>query len=229
VGFDTATADAAVAIFQDGEVRQSSTPPLEGGRPRHATVLLAEVERLVGEAGGWGSVERIGVGVGPGSFTGLRIGVTTARALSQASGTPVVGVGSLAALARGMVESSGDGAPLLPLIDARREQLFGALYDGEGRRELWPPFVATPEELAQRLAGLDSTPVAAGDGSLRFRHELEAAGVEVIDAAGASHRIQARFVCELAAEGPPQGPESIEPLYLRAPDAERWRESQDRK
>lgn len=234
VGFDTATGDAAVAIACNGDVEESSTPPLEGGRPRHATVLLPEVERLVDGAGGWAQVDRIGVGVGPGSFTGLRIGVTTARALAQAAGKPVVPVSTLAALARGMASLGGPadspsaGGLLLPLIDARRGQLFGALYEDAGRTEVWEPFVATPEELAGRLASLGPGVQAAGDGSLRFRDELEEAGVSAIDPAHPSHRVHARFICELAAGAPPIDANAVEPLYLRPPDAERWRDRDGR-
>jgi tRNA threonylcarbamoyladenosine biosynthesis protein TsaB len=221
LGFDTATADTTVAVRGDVTQEESTEPPGPGGRPRHAATLLPEVERLVQAAGGWDRIERIGVGVGPGSYTGLRIGVATARALAQGTGKPVVPVGSLAALAQGMA-ASADKRGLLPLIDARRGQLFAALY--EGGEERWAPFVATPEELVSRLADLPAPPVSAGDGSLRFRHDLEAAGVEVADDSDPAHRLRARFICELAAEGPAAQPGAVEPVYLRAPDAERWLE-----
>jgi tRNA threonylcarbamoyladenosine biosynthesis protein TsaB len=221
LGFDTATPDTTVAVSGNGMQKESMEPPGPGERPRHAASLLPAVERLVGEAGGWDRIERIGVGVGPGSYTGLRIGVATARALAQGTGKPLVPVGSLTALARGMAGSAA-GRGLLPLIDARRGQVFAALY--EGPEERWPPFVATPEELVSRLAELEGPPVSAGDGSLRFRHDLEAAGVEVAEESDPAHRLRARYICGLAAEGRVAQPGAVDPVYLRAPDAERWLE-----
>jgi tRNA threonylcarbamoyladenosine biosynthesis protein TsaB len=224
LGLDTATADAAVAATRDGDViREVSVEPGPEGRPRHSQVLLAEIERCVDAAGGWGSIERIAVGIGPGSFTGLRIGIATARALAQARSVPIAPVSSLGALARGIIGLAGDGASALPVLDARRGEAFAALYDHDGV-ELWEPLVAGPEGLARRVAELDSAPLAAGDGALRFAPELKAAGATVSPAEDPVHRVAARHVCalgEAAAEAPP---DKIEPLYLRPPDAKRWLE-----
>ena len=87
-------------------VWERAVPPLEPGgrRPVHATALLVEVEQAARALGGWGEVDRIAVGVGPGSFTGLRIGVSSARALAQALGCELVAVSTLAALGEGMAE-----------------------------------------------------------------------------------------------------------------------------
>jgi tRNA threonylcarbamoyladenosine biosynthesis protein TsaB len=225
LGIDTATADAAVAVARDGEpLNESVVGPGPGGRPQHSRALLGEVERCVEEAGGWEAVERIAIGIGPGSFTGLRIGIATARALGQARGLPLATVGSLAALARGIAEhpDSGD-RPALPVIDARRGQVFAALHEPDGE-ERWRPFVASPEGLAGRLSELDRAPMAAGDGAVRFAAELEAVGATVAPPRDTVHRIKARHVCALgeAAKGMP--PDQVEPLYLRPPDAKRWLE-----
>ena len=222
LGVDTATDCAVVGGTADGEVvREVAIGPSPDGRPRHSEVLLAEIERTVDEVGGWPSVDRIAIGIGPGSFTGLRIGIATARALAQARDLPLVPVGSLTALARGISEG-GAGRPALPVLDARRSEAFAALFDdGE---ELWPPFVAEPEELARRVRELDVSALAAGDGALRFAAELEAAGATVAPPEDPIHRVAARHVCkvgEVAAEAPT---DQIQPLYLRPPDAKRWRE-----
>ena len=225
VGFDTATDDVAAAITRGGEtLDERLLAAASDGRPRHASVLLGELEWLVERAGGWEPVDLIGVGVGPGSFTGLRIGLATARALAQALDKPVAPVGTLAALSRGIAVRCGEQAGArLAVLDARRGQAFAALH-GAGGEELWPPLVAAPGELAGRVAALPQAPLAAGSGAIRFRDELEAAGADVLPDDEPAHRVSARHVCVLAEAGRPARPESIEPIYLRPPDAELWLE-----
>jgi tRNA threonylcarbamoyladenosine biosynthesis protein TsaB len=222
LGVDSATADAVVGVTDDGAVvRETRVDPAPDGRPRHSQVLLAEIEWSVDEAGGWERIDRIAVGVGPGSFTGLRIGIATARALAQARDLPIVPVGSLAALARGI--SQAGAALALPVIDARRSEAFAALLDADGR-ELWPPFVGSPQDLADRVQQLDPAPLAAGDGALRFAAELEAAGATVAPPEDQIHRIAARHVCAVGETAIEASPDQIQPLYLRPPDAKRWLE-----
>jgi tRNA threonylcarbamoyladenosine biosynthesis protein TsaB len=179
-------------------------------------VLLEEVERAVAAAGGWGSVELIAAGLGPGSFTGVRIALATARALGASTGLPVAGVCTLDAIGRAL----GTG---LAVLDARRGEVFAALY-GEGGERLWEPFVAAPQELAERVARLPAAPPAAGSGALRFRQELARRGVEIPDDADPVHRVAARHICALAAERGAGDAGPLAPIYLRAPDAVRWRE-----
>jgi tRNA threonylcarbamoyladenosine biosynthesis protein TsaB len=220
LGVDSATADAVVGVTDGAEViRESRVDPGPDGRPRHSQVLLPEIEANVEQVGGWERIERIAVGIGPGSFTGLRIGISTARALAQARGIPIVPVGSLAALARGISERSS-GVPALPVIDARRGEVFAALFDADA--ELWAPFVAPPDELADRLRQLDQTPLAAGDGALRFATELEAAGATVAPPEDSLHRVAARHVCAVGEAAIEMPSDQIQPLYLRPPDAKRW-------
>jgi tRNA threonylcarbamoyladenosine biosynthesis protein TsaB len=223
LGVDTATDCAVVGATADGAlVREVSIGPGPGGRPRHSEVLLAEIERTVDAAGGWPKVDRIAVGIGPGSFTGLRIGIATARALAQAQDLPLTPVGSLASLARGISEDREDGGFALPVFDARRSEAFAALFDED--EEMWPPFVSSPEELAARVTELDRAALAAGSGALRFAPQLEAAGATVAPPQDPVHRVAARHVCavgEAAVEAPT---DQIQPLYLRPPDAKRWRE-----
>ncbi len=223
LGVDTATADAVVGVTAGGEVvREARVDPGPDGRPRHSQVLLGEVERSVEEAGGWERIERIAVGVGPGSFTGLRIGISTARALAQARRIPIAPVGSLAALARGIWET-GSGVPALPVFDARRGEAFAALFGGDDA-ELWAPFVTPPGELAARVGSLEEIPLAAGDGALRFAAELEAAGATVAPPDSPIHRVAARHVCAVGEAATEATPDQIQPLYLRPPDAKRWLE-----
>jgi tRNA threonylcarbamoyladenosine biosynthesis protein TsaB len=228
LGFDTATADTAVALVRDGEtVAESVRGPDPGsGRPVHAGALLVAIDRAVATGGGWGAIDRIAVGIGPGSFTGLRVGIAAARALARGRELPLVGVGTLAVLADGILALNGGAdAPALAVIDARRGQAFGALY-GPAGDEVWPPFVAGGEELRERVAGLPSAPVAGGDGSLRFRLQLEGAGAVVADAESPVHRVSARRLCDLGAAAAVTRPDGVQPIYLRRPDAEIWRERQ---
>lgn len=223
VGFDTATSDTAVCVSRDGVVLHEESLGLgPDARPRHSTALLAEVERAATAAGGWASVDRIAVGLGPGSFVGIRIGLSTARGLAASTGLPVSGVCTLDALARGMNEQAS-GRSRLAVLDARRGEAFAALYAATGER-LWEPLVASPEDLAERVAGLPEAPLAAGEGALRFRQELVSRGADVPDDADPVHRIAARHICALAEVAAGGGGGHLDPIYLRPPDAERWRE-----
>ena len=225
LGVDTATADAVVGVTADGEVvREAAVEPGPDGRPRHSQVLLPEIEKSVDAAGGWEGIGRIAVGIGPGSFTGLRIGIATARALAQARDIPIAPVTSLAALARGIAaDPDAQGRLVLPVLDARRGEAFAALFAADGE-ERWPPFVAPPSELEKRVAELAESPLAAGDGALRFGGELEVAGATVAPPDSPIHRVVARQVCGVGEEAVEAPPDRIQPLYLRPPDAKRWLE-----
>jgi tRNA threonylcarbamoyladenosine biosynthesis protein TsaB len=193
------------------------------GSPRHSTALLAEIERAVAAAGGWQGVGRIAVGVGPGSFVGIRIGIATARGLALSSGLPVEGVCTLDALGQGLTDLAGPDRSRLAVLDARRGEVFAALYAPSGER-LWEPLVIAPDELAERLAELPVPPLAAGSGALRFRDELASRGAEIPDDAEPGHRVAARQVCVLALAENGGGGDNLDPIYLRPPDAQRWRE-----
>ena len=222
LGLDTATARLSVAATSHGAViRELDVGPDDDGRPRHSAALLAAVEDCVAGAGGWEAVGRIAIGLGPGSYTGLRIGISTARGLAQARGLELAGVPSLAALAAGIGETDRDGRPALAVLDARRGEAFAALY-ASGGDELRAAFVSPPGELAEWVARLQDAPLAAGDGSVRFRAELEAAGATIAPDEDPVHRVHARHICALGAGAPASGPDGINPIYLREPDAKRW-------
>jgi tRNA threonylcarbamoyladenosine biosynthesis protein TsaB len=224
LGFDTATADVAVAVTRDGEPLVERRVGPGERHPRHATALLPEIEAAVSECGGWDAVGLIAVGIGPGSFTGLRVGISTGRALGQALGKPLTGVCTLDALARGIGERPGAGhRTRLAVLDAKRNQAFASL-GGRGGERLWDPVVAAPDELAARVADLSEPPLAGGDGSVRFRQDLEAAGAEVLPDGDPGHRLGARQVCLLGERSEGSPPDEIRPIYLRPPDAQVWLE-----
>jgi tRNA threonylcarbamoyladenosine biosynthesis protein TsaB len=215
LGLDTSTsAAAACVLLADGEAFEHAPPAERLERPpAHASELMPAVVEVMERAGvGWADLDAIAVGVGPGMFTGLRIGIATARALASANELPLRRVSSLAALAAGIE------APLrLPLIDARRGELFASLH--ENGRELWPPVAARPEELVERLREDGLAPLAAGDGSVRFRGLLEQAGIPVAPDGSPAHVVRALHVCHLGAGASDEPPEAVLPDYLREPDA----------
>jgi tRNA threonylcarbamoyladenosine biosynthesis protein TsaB len=217
LAFDTATASTVVGLLDtaDDALVEARHDPELGGRPEHAPRLLPLVDGVLTDSG-WEGVDRIGVGTGPGSFTGLRIGISTARALAQARGLPLVGVGTLHAIARrAAAERAGT---ILAVLDARRGEAFAAAWrDGE---ELFGPAALRPDALAERAARLPRSLLAVGDGSVRFREQLQAAGAEVPGDSSPLHRVSARALCEAAAEAAEEPAGAVRPDYLRLPDAE---------
>jgi tRNA threonylcarbamoyladenosine biosynthesis protein TsaB len=192
LAFDTATAVATSALVDGEEVL--------GERASRAQTLLEDVDALLRQAGAHPSdLDRLAVGIGPGSFTGVRIGLAVARGLALSLDLPGSGVSTLAALAAG-----APGA--LPVIDAKRREVF-TLLDGE-------PRVLAPQELP-----LDGSGVCVGDGATRYRALLEERGAVVPPDVDERHLPRARFHVTLAGEARPV--DELEPLYLRVPDADR--------
>lgn len=191
LAFDTATSVATAALVRDGEVL--------GERASRAVRVLEAADELLREAGVEPSeLDGVVVGTGPGSFTGLRIGLAAARGLAFALGVPVAGVSTLDALAAG-----APGA--LPVVDAGRREVFTRV-NGE-------PVATAPQELE-----LEPGTLCVGDGAVRYRDVLEARGAEIPPDEDERHRPRAGFHAALATEFGPA--EEIEPLYLRIPDAE---------
>ena len=234
VGFDTSMAvTAACVIPRSGEPVRTPRPAPERllAPPEHSAELLPALAALLEQAGsGWDEVTAIAVGVGPGTFTGLRIGLATARALGQGLGVPLHPVSSLAALAAGMAADAGTprDSYLLPLIDARRRQVFAALYRARDQPvSEWGPLALSGAELEQRIVEAPQTPLAAGDWALESRARLEAAGAAVPAHESGLHAIDALHVCRLARHVEPCAPERVHPVYVRQPDAEIARSARD--
>jgi tRNA threonylcarbamoyladenosine biosynthesis protein TsaB len=194
LAFDTATSVATSALVREGKVL--------GERSSRALTVLADAQELLAESGVEPrQLDGVVVGTGPGSFTGVRMGIAAARTLALALDVPVAGVSTLVALA-----ASAEGA--VPVIDAGRREVF-VLVDGE------------PEVLPPARVRVEPGTVCIGDGAVRYRDVLERLGAVVPDRTSELHVPRARFHVALAREfGDPDG---VEPLYMRIPDAERPR------
>jgi len=191
LAFDTATSVATSALVRDGDVL--------GERVSVAVRVLEDVDALLRDAGVEpAELDALAVGIGPGSFTGVRMGLATARGLALALGVPVAGVTTLSALAAG-----APGA--LPVVDAKRRELF-VQQGGE--------IVALPA-LAFEAPGC----VCVGDGAVRYREHLERTGAVVPPDDSVLHVPWARFHALAARDFVPA--EQVEPVYIRAPDADR--------
>jgi tRNA threonylcarbamoyladenosine biosynthesis protein TsaB len=189
LAFDTATNLATSALVRDGEVL--------GERRSTASRVLADADELLRAAGlEQGDISHVAVGTGPGSFTGIRIGLAAARGLSFSLSVPVAGVSTLDALAAG-----APGA--VPVIDARRREVFALL---QGMRCL------PPDELE-----VAPGTVCVGDGAVRYRAVLEQKGAQVPPDDSPLHIPWARHHAALARDF--GDAEEVEPIYLRLPDA----------
>lgn len=233
LGFDTATRATTVALCELGgetEIELRDDPP-RGRRPRHTTRLLPLIAQALERARlGWEDVDRIAVGTGPGTFTGLRVGVATARAIARARGIPLVGVSTLQSLALGALvapEHAAGTEIVIPVLDARRRELFAAAWPvqaaGAGSRlgaSSLAPCAIAPDALAALITGLQASVLAIGEGAVEFREVLERSGASVPEDGSRLHRVSGVWHCRLAGTVKASAPDQIHPEYLRLPDAE---------
>jgi tRNA threonylcarbamoyladenosine biosynthesis protein TsaB len=195
LAFDTATDEATSALLWDGEVL--------GEQVSRPVSVLEDLDALLRRGGIRDSqLEGLVVGIGPGSFTGLRMGLATARALAFSLELPLAGVSTLVALAAGT-----PGA--VPVIDARRGEVFTLLERG--------PAVLPPADLT-----IQRGRTYVGDGARRYREVIEAAGGDVPPEDSELHLPRARFHAQLARDF--GRPEAVEPMYLRVPDVDLTRQ-----
>jgi tRNA threonylcarbamoyladenosine biosynthesis protein TsaB len=235
LSIETATAACSVALAAaDGhllaEVSASSGPA-------HTQRLLADIHHVLGMAGAEAAdVHTVIVGLGPGTFTGLRIGVATARAFAQAVGARLVGVPTLAALALALAE--GDAAAKAPalvaLIDGKRSEVFAACYrraagyavhcasdERAPALDLVRGPVVLPAVQLQSFLAPWPTAIVGGDGAHLYAAELPASAhlARWVVAPSAAMILRAWLSC---VPGIVQGADDVLPIYGRAPDAERW-------
>jgi tRNA threonylcarbamoyladenosine biosynthesis protein TsaB len=229
LGIDTATTATAVALRIEGtHAFEARDDPPVGARPNHSNEALALAGQVLVQAGiGFGEVTKVAVGLGPGTFTGLRIGVACARGLARSVGAELVGVSSLHALAAGALgPGDEDMQACIGVLDARRGEVFAACYrrgEGGAAIQITPVRALAPSAIAGLVASLEcddvGAPVAIGDGALRYRDELGEAGANVLPESSVFHLVRARALCALGEGSASTAPEAIVPNYVREPDA----------
>lgn len=212
LAIDTAAEWCAACLFDDVTAEVLGTEARDIGKG-HAEALMGVIGTALDRAGAtYRDVEAIAVSVGPGSFTGVRIGVATARGLALALKAPAAGVTTLAALAF-EAEPLARGRPVLAVLDARRDELYAALYGPDGSVHAAPAILDL--KAAAALAGL-TKPLLVGSGA---RLVAEAAGLDPEATALAARRTAGIECFARLAARQGFGGERPRPIYLRGPDA----------
>ncbi|WP_119728480.1 tRNA (adenosine(37)-N6)-threonylcarbamoyltransferase complex dimerization subunit type 1 TsaB [Thermomonospora amylolytica] len=215
LAFDTATAAVTVALYEwiPGEgVRPRAVAETVDAR-RHAEVLTPSIGGVLAEAGAApADLSAVAVGVGPGPYTGLRVGLVTAKSLGEALKIPVHGVCTLDAIAW----ASGRDEPFVVATDARRKEVYWARYDS-ARVRATEPAVSPPAEVPAALGVEPGDLPVIGEGAALYARELGVSGdpAPLLPSAAALAELAVTRLAGTA--GPPLLPP--EPLYLRRPDA----------
>ncbi|MBQ7455648.1 MAG: tRNA (adenosine(37)-N6)-threonylcarbamoyltransferase complex dimerization subunit type 1 TsaB [Clostridia bacterium] len=225
LALDTSGPVAGVAVMEDGRIRYEA---MAVNKMTHSESIMPMAEEaLARTAIGKGMLTHLAVTVGPGSFTGVRIGVTAVKALSHALGIPCVAVDALEATAAG-IDSPFD--VICPIQDARVQQVYGAAFRG-GQR-LMDDCVLKLSEYLERLSAFNGSFLFTGDGVGVYREAIAAAlGEKARFAAPQSAYLRPAAVAALAARDAANAVDylTLQPLYLRAPQAERERAAREAK
>jgi len=220
LGIESSTAQVGVAIGGHEGVLASA----HSARDRlHAETLTPQIQFVCKQARiELREIGVIAVDVGPGLFTGLRVGLASAMALSLGLGVPMIGVSSLDLGAFAVQHTT---KTIVPCYDARRGEVFHATYKSVpgGVQRISEPSFCAPEDLASQLIALDEETLLVGDGALRYSDVFHAIQHVDIGGAGLAHP-SARSLVELAHPKALReefvGANEIKPMYLRMPDAE---------
>ena len=224
---DTSSFPASAAVYEDGVVLGEY---VIRNKRKHSQNLMPMIERLFEDIDmDIADIDVFAVTVGPGSFTGLRIGISTVRAFAGALDKPVVGVNTLEALAYNLACAD---AVVVPMLDARKDEVFCAAYSFSGTmpEELIAPCVMTVEEITSRFS--DRKVIYTGDGMLMHKDEITRPGAVLAPANLSEVRAgsAAALAALKAADGGAGDCESIKPLYLRKSQAERlYKPKEERK
>jgi len=221
LAFDSATPRPSLAVVDgDRTLAELNLGAADGGGRR---VLEAVHEALAAAEQQIEDVDRLVVGVGPGGFTGIRIGIATALGLGQALGAPVVGASSLEALALGIGRAAPGATIVATAIDARRGEVFGAVYRlTDGWKELVAPRAADPKDFAGIVAGCGSEVEIAvgGSGVAAYAEAFDQISASALRAESDANYPKAVDLIRRADGG---GALTARPVYCRLPDAEEKR------
>ena len=218
LSLDTTTRAGSAALVRDGAVVQEQ---IGDATLTHAQRLPADLMRLLDIAGvRLDRIDLFAVAAGPGSFTGLRVGIATIQGLAFAANRRVVPVSVLDALARSAASDSGDH--LAPWMDAQRGEVFAAIYTGDARTIVAEPTSATPGATLDAWEAHRSRPLRfVGDGAVRYREVIAA---RLGDGARVAQNVPplAGIIGAIATERASQAvlPHAVVPIYIRRPDAE---------
>jgi tRNA threonylcarbamoyladenosine biosynthesis protein TsaB len=214
LAIDTALPAVSVCVLDEGE-REPVAAQSVAMEKGNAEALMPMIEKLMAQVqGGFASLDRVAVTVGPGSFTGIRIGVAAARGIALARGLDVVGVSTLAAFAAPLLVGDADGI-VAAAIDARHGHVYFSAY-GPGGHILTSPRILAVKEACRLLGG--GRVRAAGSGAVLLREEAALTGGDIAVANGAP----APDILAVARLGLAASPDNApaRPIYLKAPDAQ---------
>lgn len=212
LAIDTALGAASACVLEAGAPDAEASESIAMVRG-HAEALLPLIDQIMGRIeGGFGALSRIAVTVGPGSFTGLRIGIAAARAIGIACKVPVVGVSTLAALAAPLILEQKPGQ-IVTAIDARHGNIYFAVFGPDGRAVLAPLVTSVREAIRLLEPGRLRL---AGSGGPMLAIEAAASG-RMVELIGDGTAPDILYVARLGLLADPSSP--ARPLYLKAPDA----------
>lgn len=213
LAMDAAGASCSVALWAGGRVAARRFSAMARGQSERLVPMIAEV--MADWGGGFGDLDALAVTTGPGGFTGVRIGLATARGLALARGLPLIGVSSFEVVAAAAGVEERAGRQVLAVLESKRSEIFAQLF-GEALAERGGPLEIALADLA---AALPAGPlVVAGDAAAPAVEALQAAGRADVALAAAAGPADAALLAERAALRDPAAAGPVQPVYLRPPD-----------
>ena len=216
LALDTAQNACSVAVMNKAGSAHDDIAREFEWRPRgHAEVLALMIKRVMAQAGmSFSDLDLVAVTIGPGSFTGLRVGIATARGIALAASIPLIGISSFEAVAANIEQDKGEALPICVIFDARRGEVYVQLF-GADLKALSRPCACLPTEVADILPAQKTIAIGSG---VELVSEALGSNAQLLVPTAALNVPDAAIIANLALVGQPHT-QPVEPLYLRAPDA----------